>query len=133
MRALLKFPLIYVLELASWVLLVSSFASVVSFSAAKPIAELIRLGAAVQPSWEAAVQNHGKFYQWYLIANHPVAFGASLCALVGGAVTTIAIQRAALNIRRAEGAPGAKRHEIARACIVFAPMIAATIYLSHMF
>jgi hypothetical protein len=89
----LKFPLIYILELALWFPLFAGFVTVVAFIAAEPIASLDLVGKSLPPTWEAAVANHGKFLERYLIANHPVAFTLGVLLLIGSAAALIRYTR----------------------------------------
>ena len=41
-------------------------------------------GPKIPTNWEAGVLNHGGYIQWYLISNHPFAFGTAIVAFFVG-------------------------------------------------
>jgi hypothetical protein len=114
----LKFPLLYVVTTLLWLPLVAAFCGTVSFLAAEPIASLDLQGKSLPAGWEAAVPNHGKFLQGYLISNHPVAFSLSVTALLGSAFLLYLVQRAQMAQLKEAGASGAAAHKVAQACVV---------------
>lgn len=116
----LKFPLIYVLELALGLLLFTSFVLVLAFVAADPVASLDLAGKSLPPTWEAAVPNHGKFLEGYLIANHPVAFALAVALLAASAATQYPVGKAILAQRESDGASRVMVHSIAHICVVVA-------------
>ena len=61
-----------------------SFASVVSFLEAKTPSQFAEDGYRIPPDWSAGVANHGRYREWWTIADHPVLFVASVVGLVGG-------------------------------------------------
>jgi hypothetical protein len=70
--------------------LVNGFAAVFClvnfFEADTPAEALKRHGMTLPPRWDAGVMNHGRYVEWYSIAQHPFAFGASvlwLAAAIG--------------------------------------------------
>jgi hypothetical protein len=114
----LKFPLLHVVTTLLWLPLIAAFYGTISFLAAQPIASLDLQGKSLPANWEAAVPNHGKFLQGYLISNHPVAFSLSVAVLLGGNYLLYLVQRAQLAQAKEAGASGAMAHRIANACVV---------------
>ncbi|GAB3358676.1 hypothetical protein GCM10027430_29340 [Lysobacter tyrosinilyticus] len=114
----LKFPLLYVMTTLLWLPLMAAFYGVFSFLAAKPFASFDLQGKSLPASWEAAVPNHGKFLQGYLISNHPVAFSLCVAALLGGNYLLYLVQRAQLAQAKEASASGAIAHKIANVCVV---------------
>jgi hypothetical protein len=113
----LKFPLIYAVETLLWLPLMAAFYGTVSFLAAKPIVSLDLQGRSLPAGWEAAVPNHGKFLQGYLISNHPAAFSLTIAVLLGSAFLLYLVQRAQMAQRKEAGASGATAHKVAHACV----------------
>ena len=63
---------LYVLEALCFIPLLAAFFSIVSFMAAKTPAEVVASGGPPLPAtWEVGVPNHGSYYEWYAISNHP--------------------------------------------------------------
>lgn len=118
----LRFPLVYVLEAIIWVPLLTSFAAVVSFVAAEPIATLSLNGGHLPSSWNAAVPNHGAYMRGYLISDHPFAFSVSLIGLIASGFVVIQLQRAQVAQRTAASGEVLRNHNIARA-VTFAVWI----------
>ncbi|UJB19141.1 MULTISPECIES: hypothetical protein [Lysobacter] len=129
----LKFPLIYILELALWFPLFAGFVTVVAFIGAEPIASLDLDGRSLPPTWEAAVANHGKFLEGYLIANHPVAFGLGVLLLVGSAAALYQVHKAMLFQRQSDGASRAMAHNIAHVCVGAAVLALGYIAVMNLF
>jgi hypothetical protein len=113
----LKFPLIYAIELLLWLPLLAGGYTTMSFVASRPIATLDLHGRSLPASWEAAVPNHGRFLQGYLIASHPAAFALGLAALLGSAWLLYRVQRAQAWQRGAGSNASATAHTIAHACV----------------
>jgi hypothetical protein len=52
------------------------------------------ISCAPMPShWEAGVCTHGKYFEWYLIRNHPFLFVLSLAGFVAGVAGLIASRK----------------------------------------
>ena len=65
-----------------------------SFVVAKTPAEVAKEGGPPMPSdWEAGVFNHGAYYRWCTIANHPMLFGLSVAAIAAGCALIICVNR----------------------------------------
>jgi len=103
-----KFPLLYLIELALWIPLVTGFAWTVSFLAAVPIGRLDLRGKSLPAGWEAAVPSHGKFLEGHLIANNPFEFGAALALTIFSAAALYPVSKAQKYQREMAG-PSRKR------------------------
>lgn len=114
----LKFPLLYALELLLWAPLLAAFYGVVSFVAAKPIDSLNLQGLALPAHWEAAVPNHGKYLQGYLVANHPLAFSVVVAVLLCCISLLYRVHKAQRAQRESAGDSGALAHRVAQAGVV---------------
>lgn len=114
----LKFPLVYVFELLLWVPLVGAFYGAVSFLASKPIHSIDLQGKSLPAEWEAAVPNHGKYLQGYLVSNHPFAFSVVIAVLLCAVYLLFRVHKAQSAQRQAEGPSGALRHKVAQGCVV---------------
>lgn len=72
---------------ACWLVLFAVFMAsgfcTVSFLAAKSAADAAKSGEPLPPGWSAGVMNHGKYYQWWLIRDRPIAFAACAAAWAG--------------------------------------------------
>lgn len=110
----LKFPLIYAVELLLWAPLLAAFYGMVSFVAAKPIPRLDLQGKALPAHWEAAVPNHGKYLQGYLVSNHPVAFSLVVAVLLCTMFLLYRVHKAQGAQRQAAGESGAVAHRVAQ-------------------
>jgi hypothetical protein len=93
MKSLLRFPWLYVLEAVLWLPVTGGAMSVLSFLNAESAAELLAKGKAIPPGWEAAVRNHGFYYEWHLISTHVFHFIASLVVAVGAAIAISLIRK----------------------------------------
>lgn len=118
----LKFPLLYVMEGLLLSLMFSGFFVTISFCVAKPIASLDLQGRALPASWEAAVPNHGGYYGWYLLANHPVLFTLGVLLWLAPIAALHFVHEAQL-IQRQEIEANGRAHAIARAFVVAAFML----------
>jgi FtsH-binding integral membrane protein len=114
----LKFPLLYVFELLLWVPLVGTFYGAVSFLASKPIHSLNLQGKSLPAHWEAAVPNHGKYLQGYLVSNHPLAFCVVIAVLLCAMYLLFRVYKEQSAQRQAEGPSGALSHKVAQGCVV---------------
>ena len=74
----LKFPMAKIDELILRALSLNGLFVTFFFLVAKPVVGLDLHGGPLPTSWEAAVPNHGGYFQWYLIATHPALFVAGL-------------------------------------------------------
>jgi hypothetical protein len=64
-----------------------SFFAVVSFTQAEPSSIVrARHGVDIPSHWTAVVWNHGSYYRWYTIKDHPRLFALSVLGLVAGVV-----------------------------------------------
>ena len=113
----LKFPLIYVVEALLWLPLLAAFYGAALFLAATPIANLELQGKSLPASWEAAVANHGKFLQGYLISSHPVIFALTLAVLLSSAFLLFRVHKVQAAQRQAARSSGAMAHTIAHGCV----------------
>jgi hypothetical protein len=127
MLATLRFPWIYVLELLLWVPLCAGFVAITAFLGSTPIAELGLVGKSLPLSWEAAVSNHGRFLEGFLIGSPPLAFVGALVLLFGSATVLYLVQRAQLNQLREATGRMANAHRAAQTLVFVA--IAITFYL----
>jgi len=110
----LKFPWIYVIELVLWLPLVTGFIATIAFVASQPITDLKLAGKSLPKTWEAAVPNHGKSLEGYLINSHPFAFAAALVLFLASAVSLYHVHKAQL--WQLKNAPGlATAHKLAQA------------------
>lgn len=95
----------------------TAFYGAMSFLATQPIASLELQGKALPAGWEAAIPNHGKFLQGYLISNHSVIFALTIALLVGTSLLLYQVQKAQSVQREASGSAGAKAHTLAHSCV----------------
>ena len=75
------------LRLVLEVIVVAAFAgaiiSTLSFLAAETPQEAAQKGLTKMPAtWEAGVYNHGTYYEWYSIKEHPFLFSASIAGII---------------------------------------------------
>jgi hypothetical protein len=112
----MRFPLLYILEAVLFIPLCAGFVATVSFAAARPMAELDLQGRTLPATWEAAIPNHGRFLQGYLVANHPIAFSAVIVTLLGSAVALYWVHREQMAQRAAAQGRILRAHQIANAC-----------------
>jgi hypothetical protein len=124
----LRFPWIYVVEFVLWIPLGVSFVVTVTFLASKPVTELELGGRSLPPTWEAAVPNHGKFLEGYLLSRHPAVFGAALALLFASAALLYVVHKEQLRQAKTASGKEALAHKGALA-VVFAA-IAATGYFA---
>ena len=87
----LRFPFLHLAKALLSVASIAGFFSFVSFFVAVPVVDDMVNGVHVSPSWEAAVYNHGRHYQWLLLDRHRVLFGTItlvwvICMIVLGSV-----------------------------------------------
>jgi hypothetical protein len=120
----LRFPWIYVVELVLWIPLAAGFVATVTFLASKPVIELELGGRSLPPTWEAAVPNHGRFLEGYLVSGHPVAFGAALALLFASAALLYPVHKEQLRQAKAASGREALAHKGALA-VSFAAVAAA--------
>ena len=123
-----RFPILYVVEFLLWLPLLAGFAITASFLAAKPIGSLDLQGKSLPSSWEAAVANHGKFFEGFLISSHPLAFGLGLALLAVSAAILYPIHKAQALQRQAAGASHKTAHNIAH--FLVAAFVIAIAYLA---
>lgn len=72
-------PLIILLFI---ILVFATFLSISSFEHAMTPEEAAALGYPLMPSdWEAGVRNHGEYYRWFKIENHPFFYYGSYATL----------------------------------------------------
>src|SRR5688572_14572971 len=106
----LKFPLIYIVEFLLWLPLLAGFAITTSFLAAKPIATLDLQGKSLPASWEAAVLNHGRFLEGYLISSHPFTFSLGLALLAASIAVLYLVHKAQAFQRQSDGPAHSTAH-----------------------
>ena len=83
LKSVKKRPWLSLGQILAAVISFPAFFSTVSFLVAITPEEALARGGATMPThWEAGVMNHGEYYQWYTIGNHPFFFALSLTALV---------------------------------------------------
>ncbi len=81
-----KRPWLSLGQIVAGLLVFLGFFLTVSFVSAITPHEAALTGDAVMPThWEAGIMNHGEYYRWYTISNHPILFGISLAVFVGSA------------------------------------------------
>jgi hypothetical protein len=110
----LKFPWLYVLELICWGALLPAFVFASVFVASQPISQLNLSGKSLPSHWEAAVPNHGKYLEGYLIHNHPVAFACVLTTLAASVSLLYLIYRAQQAQQASAVGREATAHRVAR-------------------
>ena len=128
----LKFVRLYVAELLLWLPLLAGFYALTAFLAAEPVATLDLGGRSLPAGWKAAVPNHGRYLQGYLIERHPVSFGLALVALLGSGGALYLVHRAQARQRRAEGASAVTAHRIAHAGVFVVLGVAAFAWMRLM-
>jgi hypothetical protein len=109
----LKFPYIYIVEFLIWLPLLTGFAITASFLAARPIATINLQGKSLPTSWEAAVANHGRFLEGYLISSHPLAFCFGLALLAASIAVLYAVHKEQAFQRQSDGPSHRTAHMIA--------------------
>jgi hypothetical protein len=75
MRLPLRFPFLHMAKAVLSAAAGAGFFSFVSFFVAVPVIDGTINGVHVSPLWEAAVNNHGHYYQWLLLDRHRLLFG----------------------------------------------------------
>ena len=113
----LKFPLIYIIELVLWLPFLAGFAITASFLASKPISDLDLQGKSLPATWEAAIANHGKFLEGYLIANHPVAFSVGVALLLLSTAVLYPVHKAQMSQHQAAEPSQKIAHTIAHVVV----------------
>jgi len=126
----LKFPLLYILEGLLAPLPVSGFFVSVSFLVAKPVKSLDLHGKALPTGWEAAVPNHGGYYEWVLVANHPILFAAGLALLLAPGAALYQIRKAQV-LQREQATMSSTAHSIARVFPMATFALAAYWFVFH--
>ena len=114
----LKFPLLYAVELLLWLPLLASFYGTVAFLASKPIHSLDLQGKSLPANWEAAVPNHGKYLQGYLVSSSPVAFALVVASLLCLGLLLYQVHKAQVVQRRATGPSRAIAHAVAQGAVM---------------
>lgn len=72
-----------ILTLLAFILFFVADVSLISFFFAITPEEALEQGLQPIPvGWEAGVPNHGSYYRWFTIAEHPILFGVSLLGLI---------------------------------------------------
>ena len=121
----LKLPVLYAVEALLLPLAAAGFFATTSFVAAKPIASLSLQGKALPIGWEAAVPNHGGYYQWYAMANHPALSAFSVLLL---ALAVLALH----HVRKAQALQaGNSHHLLARVLVVLPAALTAYWFIFH--
>jgi hypothetical protein len=128
----LPFPLLYVAEVAVWVLLLASFVALWSFLGATPMGDLDLHGKRLPSTWEAAVSNHGTYLPGYMIANHPVAFSIGVFGLLFSAAMLYVIHRAQKQQRLVVGADFERVHKVANLSVMAALAAISYILIFHL-
>jgi len=126
----LKFPLLYILEGLLAPLTMSGFFVSISFLAAKPVKNLDLQGKALPNGWEAAVPNHGGYYEWVLVANHPILFAAGLALLLAPGVALYQVHKAQA-FQREQATVSSTAHSIARIFPIATFALAAYWFVFH--
>ncbi len=73
------------LEIFGVVLAGCGLVTTLSFVVAKTPQEAVLAGGPQMPSsWEVGVLNHGSYYEWYSISQHPFLFVLSVAGLISG-------------------------------------------------
>jgi hypothetical protein len=73
---------------------VAAFFCTISFLVADTRAQaLAERQISLPPTWEVGVWNHGSYYEWYSIAQHPLLFGMSLAWLVASSAAMSYVER----------------------------------------
>jgi hypothetical protein len=113
----LRFPLLYLTEALLFLPTATGFFGVASFLGAKPISGINLHGKVLPSTWEAAVFNHGRYLQGYLIGNHPAIFAAFLALFLASGIATHRVRLA--QVAQASNAEPTKAsaHKIANACV----------------
>src|SRR5690606_34548011 len=109
----------------------AAFYGVASFLAAKPVADLDLQGKSLPAGWEAAIPNHGKYVQGYLLSSHPAAFFLVLIVLLGSALLLRSVHKVQVAQRIADGASRAKAHSIANGSVFAFLAIVGYLYLTQ--
>lgn len=127
----LKFPLVYVLEGVLFPLMFSGFFVTTSFMMAKPPAGLDFHGKSLPAGWEAAVPSHGRFYEWYLMANHPILFVLGILFWLAPLVPLYRLHKAQAVQRQEDGESRRTAHAVASACVIVALMLTSYWFVFH--
>src|SRR5262245_41688333 len=110
----LKFPLIYFDEVMFWLPLMAGFFITSVFLMSEPLSSMDLQGKALPSSWEAAISNHGNFFEGYLIANHPLAFAGGLILLLASAALLYPVHKAQRHQHQAASSNEKRFHTIAQ-------------------
>ena len=85
---------LFIVEIAGVALFACSLMTTLSFLAAEtPQQAALRKVAKMPPECEAGVLNHGSYYCWLTIHEHPFLFALSVVGIVGGGVIVAQVQR----------------------------------------
>lgn len=117
MLSRMKFPLLHLLEVLLWLPMIGSFVAVTSFISADPISMLDLHGKVLPAHWEAAVYNHGRYLQGFVLSRHPVAFGLSAALLIGTAVLNFLVRKAQMAQMAGSAPSSVRHHRIAQATV----------------
>lgn len=102
MKAWLRFPIVHIVQLLCGLVWLASFLATISFLVALPVVHGKVGTSSVPASWEAAVPNHGKYYQWYLIDGHILFFFAVVALLALSFVASVALAKIRMASRQAD-------------------------------
>jgi hypothetical protein len=84
LKSFKKNPWISFGQILSFIIGGAAFFVTMSFQGALTNEEaMAKWGKPIPDHWEAGVMNHGEYYEWYTIENHPVLYGVSYAALIG--------------------------------------------------
>lgn len=97
----LRFPFLHLVMSVLQAGNIAGFFAVISFSVADPVVGGKVRGVTVPASWEGAVDNHGRYYQWPLLHLHPLMF---FIALVSWVLCLAALWRIHRQLQRSKGA-----------------------------
>ena len=109
MKVWLRFPVVHIVQLLCGLVWLASFFATISFLVALPVVHGKVGTTSVPVSWEAAVPNHGKYYQWYLIDGHILFFFAVVAVLALSFAASVALAK----IRKASQQTDKLHHPVA--------------------
>lgn len=82
-RCSLRFaPFQSIAQIIAVIIMFPAFFATVSFFVAEPRDQIIKKGYSIPNGWEAGVMNHGEYYEWYSMAEHPYYFMLSIGTLI---------------------------------------------------
>ena len=92
LRSFRFFPFQSIAQIIAIIILFPAFFASVFFYVAEPHDQIIKRGYSIPNSWEAGVMNHGEYFEWYSMAEHPYYFILSIGTLIAALLFLLYMQ-----------------------------------------